>query len=98
MQYLAHRLRSELGRHERVTVQETSGPCSGIVTFLVDGVAPAEVVTAAAKAGINMNASSAPWARLDLDARGVSDVARVAPHVYNTDDELDRLLTVVDAL
>jgi cysteine desulfurase/selenocysteine lyase len=98
VQYLAHRLRSELGRQERVTVQETPGACSGIVTFLVDGVAPADVVAAAATAGINMNASSAPWARLDLDARGVSDVARVAPHVYNTDDELDRLLTVVDAL
>ena len=45
-----------------------------------------------------MNASSAPSARLDLEARGVTDVARVAPHVYNTDEELDRLLAVIDAL
>ena len=111
VQYLAHRLRSELALRGRVTVQETlpapqgrssfelmPGACSGIVTFLVDGVAPADIVTAAAKAGINMNASSATWARLDLEARGVTDVARVAPHVYNTDEELDRLLAVIDAL
>ncbi len=98
VQHLANRLRTELAGRTRVSVQETSGACSGIVTFLIDGVAPAEVVTAAAKAGINMNASSALWARLDLDARGVTDVARVAPHVYNTDEELDRLLAVIDAL
>ena len=111
VQDLANRLRSELARRDRVTVQETlsapqgqssfgmvPGGCSGIVTFLVDGVAPADIVIAAAKAGINMNASSAPSARLDLEARGVTDVARVAPHVYNTDEELDRLLAVLDAL
>lgn len=98
VQYLANRLRTELGRRPRVSVQEASDPCSGIVTFLIDGVAPVEVVTAAAKAGINMSNSSAPWARLDLDARRVTDVARVAPHVYNTDEELDRLLAVIDAL
>ncbi len=98
VQYLATYLRTELSRLEQVTVQETPGACSGIVTFLVDGVAPADVVAAAATAGINMNASSAPWARLDLEARGVTDVARVAPHVYNTEEELDQLLSLLDAL
>ncbi len=98
VQYLANRLRSELARRERVTVQETAGVCSGIVTFLVEGVTPAEIVAAASREGINMNASSAPWARLDLEARGVTGVARVAPHVYNTEDELDRLLAVIDTL
>ncbi len=98
VQQLASRLRSELGRRDRVVVQETAGDCSGIVTFLIDGVAPIDVVSAAAKAGINMNASSAPWARLDFAARDITDVARVAPHVYNTDDELDRFLGVIDAL
>ena len=81
-----------------MSVQETPGACSGIVTFLVNGVAPADIVAAAAVAGINMNASSAPWARLDLDARSVTEVARVAPHVSNTEEELDRLLFVIDAL
>ena len=28
----------------------------------------------------------------------VTEVARVAPHVYNTDEEFDRLLVVIDAL
>jgi cysteine desulfurase / selenocysteine lyase len=98
VQHLATYLRTELTHRERVTVQETAGACSGIVTFIVDGVTPADVVAAAAKARINMNASSTPWARLDLEARGVADVARVAPHVYNTEDELDQLLAVIDSL
>lgn len=98
VRHLADRLRSELARRDRVSVQETPGFCSGIVTFLVDGVAPGDIVAAAAKEGINMNASSVLWARLDLEVRGVPDVARVAPHVYNTDDELDRLLAVIDTL
>ena len=98
VQHLASYLRTGLGRLDRVTVQETPGPCSGIVTFLVDGVTPADVVVAASHEGINMNAASANWARLDLEARGVTEVARAAPHIYNTEDELDRLLAVVDAL
>lgn len=98
VQHLATSLRTELARRDRVTVQETPGECSGIVTFLVDGVASADVVAAAANARINMNASSAPWARLDLEARGVTDVARVAPHSYNTEQELGQLLAVIDAL
>ena len=98
VQQLAVRLRTELGRRTRVAVQETEGVCSGIVTFVVDGASAAQVVAAAANAGINMNASSAPWARLDFGARGITEVARVAPHIYNTEDELDRLLAVIDSL
>ncbi len=98
VQHLATRLRVELSQRTNVAVQETEGPCSGIVTFVVDGVSASQVVAAAANAGINMNASSAPWARLDFGARGITEVARVAPHIYNTDDELDQLLSVIDSL
>ena len=98
VQQLAIRLRDELAQRRQVFVQETPGVCSGIVTFVVEGVPATDVIAAAAGAGININASSAPWARLDFGARGIIEVARVAPHVYNTDAELDQLLTVIDSL
>jgi cysteine desulfurase / selenocysteine lyase len=93
---LATHLRTALAQRPLVTVQDGPGICSGIVTFTIDGVAPAEVVSSASLAGININASSAAWARLDLGARGLNEVVRAAPHIYNTADEIDQLLSIVD--
>ena len=95
---LADRLRSDLAARAGVVVHDGAGPRSGIVTFSVAGRAPAEVVAAAREAGIAINVSSAPWARLDMDAKGLTAVVRASPHYYNDDDELDRLLSVVDGV
>jgi selenocysteine lyase/cysteine desulfurase len=95
---LAERLRAELSRRQGVSVHDGSGARSGIVTFTVEDHDPAAIVRAAAAAGITISVSTAPWAPLDLPAKRIESLVRVSPHVYNTDDELDRLLDVVDRL
>jgi selenocysteine lyase/cysteine desulfurase len=65
------------------------------VTFRVDGVAATDVVDAALRDGIVINASTAVWAALDMDAKGLSQVVRASPHYFNTHEELDRLLASV---
>ena len=83
----------------------TAWPCttaarrrSGIVTFTVEGAAPAAVAGAASAAGINVSVSEAPWARLDMVAPDPTSMVRASPHYYNTEDELARLVEVVDSL
>ena len=88
-----------LGAVDGVEVHDGGARRSGIVTFTVAGAAPAVGGrAAAAAAGINVSVSEAPWARLDMAAPNPTSVVRASPHYYNTDDELDRLVEVVDAL
>jgi selenocysteine lyase/cysteine desulfurase len=95
---LAAGLRAGLGRIDAVTVHDTAARLSGIVTFTVAGVEPAAVVDIADRNGITINASTAPWAALDMGAKGLTSVVRVSPHYFNTERELEQLVDVVDQL
>jgi hypothetical protein len=61
-----------------VTVHDTAERRSGIVTFTVAGVEPDTVVDIADRHEITINASTAPWAALDMDAKEL--VRSCAPH------------------
>ena len=56
------------------------------------------VAARAGAAGINVSVSDAPWARLDMVAPNPTSKVRASPHYYNTEDELARLVEVVDGL
>ena len=75
-----------------------NGERSAIVTWSVPGVDPSAVVDAANNANITINASTAAFARLDMGAKNQMSVVRAAPHIYNTTEELDRLIDVVAKL
>jgi len=57
-----------------------------------------DVQTALARHGINVSVTAASAARLDLDPRGIDQLVRASVHYYNTDEELDRLVSGVAAL
>jgi selenocysteine lyase/cysteine desulfurase len=98
VQGLADDLRQGLDELPGVTVADTAARRSAIVTFQVEGVAPTDVVDAALREGIVINASTAVWAALDMDAKGLAHVVRASPHYFNTHDELDRLIASVARL
>ncbi len=79
-------------------VHDGDGERSAIVTWSVPGVDPSAVVDAANNANITINASTAAFARLDMGAKNQMSVVRAAPHIYNTTEELDRLIDVVAKL
>ncbi len=85
---LASVLRLGLSQNDRVHVHDTAQQRCGIVTFTVDGRSPAEVVEAAARRNVSINVSTANWAGLDMHAKGLTQVVRVSPHIYNTEAEL----------
>ncbi len=95
---LAERLRDELGSIDGVEIHDGGSRRSGIVTFTAARASPEEVMAAASSAGINVSVSGASFARLDMGDPGATSVVRASPHYYNTDAELDRLVTTVAAV
>jgi selenocysteine lyase/cysteine desulfurase len=95
VQSLADHLRCGLDDVPGVTVKDTAERRSAIVTFTVESVSAPAVVDAATRNGISVNASTALWAALDMDAKGLMEVVRASPHYFNTSDELDRLIATV---
>jgi cysteine desulfurase/selenocysteine lyase len=95
---LAEQLRADLSELAGTVVHDGGVQRSGIVTFTVDGVVPTAVVGSAAAAGINVSVSDASMYRLDLGAPNPASRVRASPHYYNTEEELTRLVEVVDTL
>jgi cysteine desulfurase / selenocysteine lyase len=98
VQGLGEQLRRGLAEVGGVAVHDGGARRSGIVTFTVQGVPPESVSASATAAGINLSVSGAAWARLDMAAPHPTSVVRASPHYYNTEDELARLLEVVETL
>lgn len=94
----ADRLRAELREIDGVTVHDNAERVCGIVTFSVHGSTPAEVVKVAADHGATINSTGASWATPDLQAKGLTQVVRVSPHTFNTDDEVHRVVEAVHSL
>ena len=95
---LAERLRTDLSELAGTVVHDGGVQRSGIVTFTVDGVVPTAVVEGAAAAGINVSVSDGSMYRLDLGAPNPASRVRASPHYYNTEEELARLVGVVNTL
>ena len=89
---LAGDLRERLQALPGVSVHDRGEELGAIVTFAVEGRPTAEVVAALRAAGVNTSLSPATYARLDLDARGLTDLVRASPHYYNDIADIDRLL------
>ncbi|MFI0479512.1 aminotransferase class V-fold PLP-dependent enzyme [Actinomadura sp. 9N215] len=90
---LAQRLRTELAARPGTTVLDKGARPSGIVTFTVDGHEPAAIKAAALEHGVNINVTS-PISH-GYDPHAVPSAVRASVHYYNTENELDRLLSVL---
>jgi cysteine desulfurase/selenocysteine lyase len=64
----------------------------GIVTFTVPGRDPRVIRDSLSASGINVSVTDANFAPLDMASRGLRSAVRASPHVYNTDEELERLV------
>ncbi|MCZ0737402.1 aminotransferase class V-fold PLP-dependent enzyme [Phreatobacter sp. AB_2022a] len=95
---LAGRLRAGLDAIAGVTVRDLGRHPSAIVSFTVDGRDAADVVRAAEAAGITIGASTPSSTRLDAEARHLPPLVRASPHYYNTDEEVDRLISFCRSL
>jgi cysteine desulfurase/selenocysteine lyase len=98
VQSLAASLRARLEEVPGVTVRDRGRVLGATVTFTVADHAPVAVQAELARRHINVSVMDAASARLDLDARGITEMVRASVHYFNTDDELDLLVDAVAAL
>ncbi|HEV7368692.1 aminotransferase class V-fold PLP-dependent enzyme [Arenibaculum sp.] len=92
---LAEHLRGRLESVPGVVVRDLGRERCGIVGFTADG-RPADAVKAALAArGINVSISTAGSTRLDMEARGLDELVRASVHYYNTEEEIERLVSAL---
>lgn len=95
---LAADLRRRLRAIPGVSVHDRGARQCGIVTFSAAGHDAGEVAATLARRRINVSQSRPEAARYDFDARGLPVLVRASVHYYNTEEELDALCRVVEAL
>lgn len=95
---LALRLRTGLDAIDGVTVHDQGQRQSAIVTFNIRGIEACDVVPNLREQRLHLSAPDASASQFDLGERSIGSVVRAGVHYFQTDDEVDRLLTAVDQL
>ncbi|MCA9777658.1 MAG: aminotransferase class V-fold PLP-dependent enzyme [Candidatus Eremiobacteraeota bacterium] len=92
---LAESARGRLSALPGVKVHDLGKHRSGIVTFTVDGLSPPEVRRLLRSERVNVWSSTVRSARLDMEARGLDEVVRASFHYFNTEQEVEALVSQV---
>ncbi|MFK8075615.1 MAG: aminotransferase class V-fold PLP-dependent enzyme [Granulosicoccus sp.] len=95
---LANYARVELAKLPGAKVHDIGLEKCAIVSFSIEGLDPKETVEKLRKQSINISASLPSSTRLDSEARGLPTIFRIAPHYYNTHEELDTLASALKGL
>jgi selenocysteine lyase/cysteine desulfurase len=92
---MAERLRGSLASIRGVTVQDVGLQKSGIVTFTVRGQDPVTVRDKLRGQRVNVSSIGRRSTPLEFEQRGLDLIVRAAFHYFNTEDEVERLVSAV---
>jgi cysteine desulfurase / selenocysteine lyase len=95
---LSDRLRDGLRQIDGIDILDLGRRPSAIVSFAHRSVSATQLVAACAERNVIIGASGRASTRIDAERRGLTDVARAAPHYFNTTDEVDHTLAVIREL
>ncbi|MEN8239208.1 MAG: aminotransferase class V-fold PLP-dependent enzyme [Actinomycetota bacterium] len=98
IQNLASTMRQQLSMIDGVTVHDRGVTKGGIVTFDVDSRQTLEVRELLAERSINVSTSTPFSAPYDMHSRGIEGLVRASVHAYNTDEEIDDLVSAIQIL
>jgi selenocysteine lyase/cysteine desulfurase len=88
-------LRQGLAGVPGVTVHDLGTRRCGLVTFTVDGVAPAEVRDRLRDQHITVTVSGTTSTQYDMTRRGLDLIVRASPHYFVTDEQLDEAVAAI---
>lgn len=71
---------------------------SGIVTFTGTNVAPRDIVAGLRESGVHVSLGTADYSQVDYLAHGIESLIRVSPHVFNTNEEINSMVSTVKSL
>ena len=89
---LAGACRAQLANIDRIQLHDLGTHQCGIVSFTLEDAEPSEVVSQMSDAGFVIGASPPSSTRIDAERRDLPTVLRIAPHYYNTEDEVERCI------
>ena len=98
IQGLSSTLRHQLSLIEGVTIRDLGLTKGGIVTFDVDGRQTMEVRELLTERSINVSTCTSFSAPYDMRSRGIEGLVRASVHAYNTDGEIDDLVSAIQIL
>jgi len=95
---LAHKLRTELSKIENIKLQDRGANQCNIVTFTLSGHDENTTKKYFNDNGINIYSSAKSGSLIDFEQKGIDWVARVSPHYYNTEVEIDTFINILKKL
>ena len=93
---LAERLRGSLSELPGCRVLDRGENLSAIVTATFADWSPRDLVVALREEGVNSSASESGSGLLDFRDKGVEGALRLSPHYYNTEEEVDRTVEILE--
>ena len=95
---LAASLREKISQISGATLFDLGHQKCAIVTFTIEGQDPYELAATLREQKINIGASDPESTLLDSTARKLGPLNRAAPHYFNTEEEIDQLVSSLAAL
>lgn len=95
---LADKTRTLLSDLPTVNLKDLGQDKCGIVSFSIANKDPRQIVQQMAKSGFAIGASQASSTRLDSERRNLPTMLRIAPHYYNSEDEIERAVAKLGKL
>lgn len=91
---IANELRTRILAVPGAAIVEQGSDLAGFVTMT--GLDVPETIAALARAGITVSNPGRGYAPLDMDARGLTSVIRIAPHVFSTAGDINALIEILE--
>jgi cysteine desulfurase/selenocysteine lyase len=98
IKHLSYLLRTHLMTIPGILVHDRGITQCGIVTFTIDGLDPNEIQQRLAEQKINVSISERDSTRLDMEARGLTQMVRASVHYFNTEEEIGRFCDQIEKM
>lgn len=95
VQCLANLLRENLTAISGIKIHDLGKNRCGIVTFTKNNETASDIYKRLSVQKINVSVSPAKYARLDMDARDLTEIVRSSIHYFNTEEEIDKFCDVI---
>jgi cysteine desulfurase/selenocysteine lyase len=84
-------LRNRLSALQGTSIVEQGPDLAGFVTLTVDGLDAAKIAAELMGYGVSVSSPGRVYTPFDMDARGITSVLRIAPHLFTTSADVDAL-------
>jgi cysteine desulfurase / selenocysteine lyase len=95
---LADSFRRKLSNIDSIILTDEGVEKCGIVTFVCERLEPSEIKASMAKNKINVSTSRGSGSLVSFQSRGIREVVRASVHYFNTEDEIDYFIEVLNGL